>query len=168
MEGKVFEVKLVRSPIGTRRTHREVLKGMGLRRIGAIRVMSDTHQNRGMIFKMSHMVSVKSFKSMVEYEKFVKTMDRDVELPVVIESIPDKVIEGIPREKKSSKEGALKETREEQHKEPKDKEPSAAKKGKPRLKTVKEASAKETKNESKKKTLPKKPPSKSEKGKSKE
>lgn len=83
-----FEVKLTRSPIGYDKRQREVLKGMGLRKMGSTKLLKDTHQNRGMIFKMSHLVQVKGFKTEAEYKKYVDAQRALFEKPVKILSSP--------------------------------------------------------------------------------
>jgi large subunit ribosomal protein L30 len=51
-------IKLVRSVIGTTRYQREVVKGLGLRRINHTVEREDTPEIRGMIDKVSHIVQV--------------------------------------------------------------------------------------------------------------
>jgi large subunit ribosomal protein L30 len=53
---KTLTVKLVRSPIGTHKTHRATIRGLGLRRLGGSRVIEDTPAVRGMIDKVSYLV----------------------------------------------------------------------------------------------------------------
>jgi large subunit ribosomal protein L30 len=55
---KVIRVQQVRSPIGFDRKQREVLKGMGLRRIRQIVELPDNDASRGMIAKVPHLVQV--------------------------------------------------------------------------------------------------------------
>ena len=52
------KIKLVRSVIGTTRHQREVVKGLGLRRINHTVQREDTPEIRGMIDKVSHIVQV--------------------------------------------------------------------------------------------------------------
>ena len=57
-QAKTVKITLVRSPIGFDRKQAAVVEGLGLRRIRhAVRV-PDTPANRGMIFKVRHLVSV--------------------------------------------------------------------------------------------------------------
>ena len=85
MEGGFFEIKLKKSPISVPRRDREVLRGMGLPRFGRVRFMKDTPQLRGMIFRMSHVLEVKRFKTEAEYKKYRNTLLEDAELPVIVE-----------------------------------------------------------------------------------
>jgi large subunit ribosomal protein L30 len=55
---KTLTVKLVRSPIGTKATHRATVRGLGLRRVGGSRVLEDTPAVRGMIDRVSYLVLV--------------------------------------------------------------------------------------------------------------
>ncbi|MEI6384231.1 MAG: 50S ribosomal protein L30 [Betaproteobacteria bacterium] len=56
-ENKV-KVQLVRSPIGTRETHRATVRGLGLRKIGSVSELQDTPAVRGMINKISYLIKV--------------------------------------------------------------------------------------------------------------
>jgi large subunit ribosomal protein L30 len=56
MAGKL-RVKLVKSMIGRPEKHRKILRGMGLTRVNRTVVLKDIPQVRGMIDKVSHMVS---------------------------------------------------------------------------------------------------------------
>jgi large subunit ribosomal protein L30 len=53
-----LKITLVRSVIGTTRYQREVVKGLGLRRINHTVEREDTPEIRGMIDKVSHIVQV--------------------------------------------------------------------------------------------------------------
>ncbi len=55
---KTVTVKLVRSPIGTRVSHRATVAGLGLRKLNSERVLEDTPAVRGMINKISYLVKV--------------------------------------------------------------------------------------------------------------
>jgi large subunit ribosomal protein L30 len=55
---KTVKVKLVRSPIGTRESHRATVRGLGLRKLGSESVLEDTPAVRGMINKVSYLVQV--------------------------------------------------------------------------------------------------------------
>ena len=59
-EKKTLTVKLVKSVIGTRETHRATVRGLGLRRINDSRVLEDTPAVRGMINKVSYLVQVQA------------------------------------------------------------------------------------------------------------
>ena len=55
--GKV-SVKLIRSTIGFDKRQREVVRGMGLRRLNHTVVLHDVPSIRGMIHKVRHLVQV--------------------------------------------------------------------------------------------------------------
>lgn len=57
-EGKTIRIRQVRSAIGTRREHREVLKGLGLRRIRHEVERQDTPAVRGMVAKVQYLLEV--------------------------------------------------------------------------------------------------------------
>lgn len=53
-----IKVTLVRSPVGTRESHRATVRGLGLRKIRQSRVLEDTPAVRGMINKVSYLIRV--------------------------------------------------------------------------------------------------------------
>ncbi|MBM3390190.1 MAG: 50S ribosomal protein L30 [Betaproteobacteria bacterium] len=55
---KTLTVKLVRSVAGTRESHRATVRGLGLRKLGSMRVLEDTPAVRGMITKVAYLVQV--------------------------------------------------------------------------------------------------------------
>jgi len=55
---KTVTIKLVRSPIGTRVSHRATVAGLGLRKLNSESVLEDTPAVRGMINKISYLVKV--------------------------------------------------------------------------------------------------------------
>jgi large subunit ribosomal protein L30 len=57
MAGSI-KVKLTRSPIGHPEKHRKVLVGLGLTKLNSVVVRQDTPQIRGMVNKVSHLVTV--------------------------------------------------------------------------------------------------------------
>jgi large subunit ribosomal protein L30 len=57
-ESKKIRIRQVRSSIGTKREHREVLRGLGLRRIRHEVVREDTPAVRGMVNKVSYLLEV--------------------------------------------------------------------------------------------------------------
>ncbi|PLX73104.1 MAG: 50S ribosomal protein L30 [Desulfuromonas sp.] len=57
MAGEI-KVTLKKSPIGRKEYFSRVLKGMGLTKLNKTVVLQDTPEMRGMINKVSHMVSV--------------------------------------------------------------------------------------------------------------
>ncbi len=52
------KIKLVRSPIGTKESHRATVRGLGLRKINSVSELQDTPALRGMINKISYLVQV--------------------------------------------------------------------------------------------------------------
>jgi large subunit ribosomal protein L30 len=57
-EGKTIKIRQVRSAIGTKREHREVLRGLGLRRIRHQVERPDTPAVRGMVKKIQYLLEV--------------------------------------------------------------------------------------------------------------
>ena len=55
---KTLTVKLVKSPIGCKQSHRDTVRGLGLRRVNSQRVLEDTPAVRGMINKIAYLVLV--------------------------------------------------------------------------------------------------------------
>ena len=55
---KKLTVTLVRSPIGTKESHRATVRGLGLRGINSKSELQDTSAVRGMINKISYLVKV--------------------------------------------------------------------------------------------------------------
>ena len=55
---KTLTVKLVKSVAGTRQSHRDTVRGLGLRKLNSERVLEDTPAVRGMINKISYRVQV--------------------------------------------------------------------------------------------------------------
>ena len=53
-----LKVQLVRSPIGTKQSHRDTVRGLGLRRLNSVSELEDTPAVRGMINKISYLVKV--------------------------------------------------------------------------------------------------------------
>jgi large subunit ribosomal protein L30 len=51
-------VQLVKSVAGTRQSHRDTVRGLGLRKINSQRVLEDTPAVRGMINKFAYLVLV--------------------------------------------------------------------------------------------------------------
>ena len=58
MAEKQVKVTLVRSTIGTKQSHRDTVRGLGLRRVNSSKVLKDTHEVRGMINKVDYLVTV--------------------------------------------------------------------------------------------------------------
>ena len=57
-EKQTLKVKLVKSPIGCKQSHRDTVRGLGLRRLNSERVLEDTPAVRGMINKIAYLVQV--------------------------------------------------------------------------------------------------------------
>jgi len=55
---KTLTVKLVKSVAGTRQSHRDTVRGLGLRKLNSERVLEDTPAVRGMINKVAYLVQV--------------------------------------------------------------------------------------------------------------
>ena len=58
MSEQKVKVKLVKSPIGCKKSHRETVRGLGLRRINHVVELVDTPEVRGMINTVYYLVSV--------------------------------------------------------------------------------------------------------------
>ena len=52
------KVQLVRSPIGCKQSHRDTVRGLGLRKLNSISELQDTPSVRGMINKIAYLVKV--------------------------------------------------------------------------------------------------------------
>ena len=57
-DNKTIKVKLVRSPIGCKQSHRDTVRGLGLRRLNSVRELQDTPAVRGMVNKVAYLVQV--------------------------------------------------------------------------------------------------------------
>ena len=57
-KSKQIQVTLVRSPIGAQPSHRECVRGLGLKRMHQSVVLEDTPSVRGMVNKIHYMVQV--------------------------------------------------------------------------------------------------------------
>ena len=55
---KQLKIKLIKSPIGRPETQRKVLQGMGLGKLHKTVYLKNTPEIRGMVKKVSHLVSV--------------------------------------------------------------------------------------------------------------
>jgi large subunit ribosomal protein L30 len=56
MAEKKIKVTLVKSLIGTKQSHRDTVRGLGLRRLNSTSELVDTPSVRGMINKVSYLV----------------------------------------------------------------------------------------------------------------
>lgn len=59
---KKLKITLVKSYIGRPEKHRKVLRGMGLQKLNRAVLLKDTPEIRGMIDKVSHLVSVEEIE----------------------------------------------------------------------------------------------------------
>ena len=59
-QDKQLKIKLVRSIIGRPRMHREVVKGLGLRKLNSEVIRKDCPEIRGMINKIPHLLKVEA------------------------------------------------------------------------------------------------------------
>ncbi len=55
---KTVKVTLERSPIGTRKSHRDTVLGLGLKKIRQTRELEDTPSVRGMINRVGYLLKV--------------------------------------------------------------------------------------------------------------
>ena len=55
---KTLTVKLVKSPIGCKQSHRDTVRGLGLRKLNSVRELQDTPAVRGMINKIDYLVKI--------------------------------------------------------------------------------------------------------------
>ena len=53
-----LKVQLIKSPIGTKESHRATVRGLGLRGINSVSELEDTPAVRGMINKISYLVKI--------------------------------------------------------------------------------------------------------------
>ena len=56
MSDKKIKVTLVKSVIGTKQSHRDTVRGLGLRRLNHSVELADTPEVRGMINKVSYLL----------------------------------------------------------------------------------------------------------------
>ena len=56
----MIKITLVRSPIGYPRTQKEVIKGLGLRKLQSSVIREDRPEIRGMIRKITHLLKVEA------------------------------------------------------------------------------------------------------------
>jgi large subunit ribosomal protein L30 len=63
MTAKRLRIKLVRSPIGYSVRQKRTVQALGLRRLNQVVEQPDNPAVRGMIFKISHLVSVEEASS---------------------------------------------------------------------------------------------------------
>lgn len=56
MATRTVKVTLVKSLIGTKKDHRETVRGLGLRKLNSFSVLEDTPAVRGMIRKIAYLL----------------------------------------------------------------------------------------------------------------
>ncbi len=59
---KKLKITLVKSYIGRPEKHRKILRGMGLQKLNRAVLLKDTPEIRGMVDKVSHLVSVEEIE----------------------------------------------------------------------------------------------------------
>ena len=57
-EKKTLKVRLVKSPIGCKQSHRDTVRGLGLRKLNSVSELQDTPAVRGMINKIDYLVKI--------------------------------------------------------------------------------------------------------------
>ena len=62
-EGPVLRVTQVRSAIGSKPKHRGTLRALGLRGVGRVNELPDRPEIRGMLARVTHLVSVEEVTS---------------------------------------------------------------------------------------------------------
>ena len=60
--GKMLKIKMVKSVIARPEKQRKILRGMGLNKLNSTVTLVDTPEIRGMINKVTHLVSVEESK----------------------------------------------------------------------------------------------------------
>jgi large subunit ribosomal protein L30 len=55
---KTLTVQLVKSVAGTMQSHRDTVRGLGLRKVNSTRTLEDTPAVRGMINKVAYLVRI--------------------------------------------------------------------------------------------------------------
>lgn len=58
MLNNTIKIKLSRSLIGVRKKHREIIIGLGLKKINSVSELHDTPSIRGMINKISYLIII--------------------------------------------------------------------------------------------------------------
>ena len=56
MQNKNIKIKLARSLIGVRKNHRDIIRGLGLKRINSVSELIDTPSIRGMVSRVSYLI----------------------------------------------------------------------------------------------------------------
>jgi large subunit ribosomal protein L30 len=55
-KNKFIKITLIRSTIGTKKSHRLTIRGLGLKKLHSFSVLPDTPETRGMIHKVSYLL----------------------------------------------------------------------------------------------------------------
>jgi large subunit ribosomal protein L30 len=53
---KTIKITLIKSLIGTKKSHRETIRGLGLRKLNSFSMVEDTPETRGMIKKINYLI----------------------------------------------------------------------------------------------------------------
>jgi large subunit ribosomal protein L30 len=61
--GQKLKIKLVKSYIGRPEKQRKILRGMGLMRLNRVVLLDDTPEIRGMVNKVSHLVTTEEIEA---------------------------------------------------------------------------------------------------------
>lgn len=56
MTNNSIKITLIKSPISTKKTHRDTIKGLGLKKINSVSILEDTPAIRGMIRKVYYLL----------------------------------------------------------------------------------------------------------------
>lgn len=56
MTNNSIKITLIKSPISTKRTHRDTIRGLGLKKINSVSILEDTPAIRGMIRKVYYLI----------------------------------------------------------------------------------------------------------------
>lgn len=63
-DSKAFiKITLIKSVIGTKKSHRATVKGLGLNKINSTRILNDSPEIRGMIHKVHYLVEYNYYVS---------------------------------------------------------------------------------------------------------
>ncbi|AWD32779.1 50S ribosomal protein L30 [Candidatus Kinetoplastibacterium sorsogonicusi] len=58
MSNDQIKIKLIRSLIGTKKSHRETAISLGLHRLNSISILKNTPETRGMIRKINYLIQI--------------------------------------------------------------------------------------------------------------
>ncbi|MGZ0020425.1 50S ribosomal protein L30 [Nitrosomonas sp. wSCUT-2] len=56
MTNNSIKITLIKSPISTKRAHRDTIRGLGLKKINSVSILEDTPAIRGMIRKVYYLI----------------------------------------------------------------------------------------------------------------